>query len=231
MIFQEPMTSLNPVFTVGNQVAEVFKTHQHLSGSEVRDKVREALSLVNIPDPDRVVRQYPHQLSGGMRQRIMIAMAMACNPRLLIADEPTTALDVTIQAQILSLMNDLKSKIQTSILLITHDLGVVAQMADRVAVMYTGRLVEESPVDLLFNNPLHPYTVNLLKSVPTLGKNERLHTIPGVVPSLSELPSGCKFRTRCPDVFEPCDKSEPELKEVEPGHFARCFRFGHGYSK
>ena len=231
MIFQEPMTSLNPVFTVGNQVGEVFKVHRKLRGNVLRDSVEEALSLVGVPDPRRVTKQYPHQLSGGLRQRVMIAMAMACNPKLLIADEPTTALDVTIQAQILHLMNELKRISSTSILLITHDLGVVAEMADRVAVMYTGRMVEEAPVKELFDNPMHPYTVNLLKAVPVLGRNERLRTIPGVVPGLGSLPSGCKFRTRCPDVFEPCDKEEPEYKEIGPGHFVRCFWFGHGYKK
>lgn len=231
MIFQEPMTSLNPVFTVGNQVAEVYKVHQGLSGRGARDKVKEALSVVGIPDPDRVIGQYPHQLSGGMRQRVMIAMAMACNPRLLIADEPTTALDVTIQAQILWLMNQLKHKSRTSILLITHDLGIVAEMADRVAVMYTGRLFEEAPASELFAKPLHPYTVNLLKSIPTLGKDETLHTIQGTVPDLMNLPTGCKFHPRCPEVFEPCAGEEPRYLEITPGHFARCYWFGHGYKR
>ena len=231
MIFQEPMTSLNPVFTVGNQVSEVFKVHRKLRGKTLRKSVEEALALVGIPDPPRVTKQYPHQLSGGLRQRVMIAMAMACNPKLLIADEPTTALDVTIQAQILHLMNELKRNSSTSILLITHDLGVVAEMCDNVAVMYTGRLVEEAPVKALFDKPMHPYTVNLLKAVPVLGRNERLRTIPGVVPGLSSLPSGCKFRTRCPDAFEPCDKEEPDYKEIEPGHFVRCFWYGYGYKK
>jgi oligopeptide/dipeptide ABC transporter ATP-binding protein len=231
MIFQELMTSLNPVFTVGNQVAEVYKVHQGLSGRAARDKVKEALSAVRIPDPDRIIGQYPHQLSGGMRQRVMIAMAMACNPRLLIADEPTTALDVTIQAQILWLMNQLKQESRTSILLITHDLGVVAEIADRVAVMYTGRLLEEAPVTDLFMKPMHPYTVNLLKSIPTLGKDEPLHTIQGTVPDMMNLPSGCKFRTRCPEVFEPCAGEEPGYLEITPNHLVRCYWFGHGYEK
>ncbi len=231
MIFQEPMTSLNPVFTIGNQIGEVFRIHEKVSGTVLRDKVQEALSLVGIPDPRRVVNQYPHQLSGGMRQRVMIAMAMACKPKLLVADEPTTALDVTIQAQILTLMNDLKQRTRMSILLITHDLGVVADMADRVAVMYTGRIFEYGTVTDLYGSPMHPYTVNLLKAVPVLGRNERLHTIPGNVPSLFELPSGCKFRTRCPDVFEPCDKEEPDLREITPGHLVRCYWYGHGYRK
>jgi len=231
MIFQEPMTSLNPVFTVGNQVAEVYKVHQGLSGRGAMDKVKEVLSTVGIPDPHRVIGQYPHQLSGGMRQRVMIAMAMACNPRLIIADEPTTALDVTIQAQILWLMNQLKYKSRTSILLITHDFGIVAEMADRVAVMYTGRMIEEAPASDLFSNPLHPYTMNLLKSIPTLGKDEPLHTIQGTVPDLMNLPSGCKFHTRCPEVFEPCAGEEPRYLQITPGHFARCFWFGHGYKR
>jgi oligopeptide/dipeptide ABC transporter ATP-binding protein len=231
MIFQEPMTSLNPVFTVGNQIAEVYKVHRGLSGRAARDKVKEALTMVGIPDPERIIGQYPHQLSGGMRQRVMIAMAMACNPRLLIADEPTTALDVTIQAQILWLMNQLKQKSRTSILLITHDLGIVAEIADRVTVMYTGRLFEEAPASELFARPLHPYTVNLLKSIPSLGKDEPLHTIKGTVPDLMNLPSGCKFHPRCPEAFEPCPGEEPRYLEITPGQFARCYWFGHSYKK
>jgi len=228
MIFQEPMTSLNPVFTVGNQIEETFKLHQGLSKKEAREKTVEMLRLVNIPSPERAVMRYPHELSGGMRQRVMIAMALACNPEILIADEPTTALDVTIQAQILDLMNKLKEELGMAIILITHNLGVVAETAKRVIVMYAGKIVEEAETKMLFGDPQHPYTMGLLKSIPILGDKirhgkVRLNEIPGVVPSLYELPSGCKFSTRCPSVMDICKEKEPELKEIEKGHFSSCW--------
>jgi oligopeptide/dipeptide ABC transporter ATP-binding protein len=228
MIFQEPMTSLNPVFTVGNQIQETFQLHQGLSKKEALGKSIEMLKLVNIPSPERAVERYPHELSGGMRQRVMIAMALACNPEVLIADEPTTALDVTIQAQILDLMNKLKEELGMAIILITHNLGVVAETAKRVIVMYAGKIVEEAETKTLFGNPQHPYTVGLLKSIPILGDKirrgkVRLNEILGVVPSLYELPSGCKFSTRCPSVMNICKKEEPDLKEIEKGHFSACW--------
>ena len=228
MIFQEPMTSLNPVFTVGNQIEETFKLHQGLSKKEAREKTVEMLRLVNIPSPERAVMRYPHELSGGMRQRVMIAMALACNPEILIADEPTTALDVTIQAQILDLMNKLKEELGMTIILITHNLGVVAETAKRVIVMYAGKIVEEAETKMLFGDPQHPYTMGLLKSIPILGDKirrgkVRLNEIPGVVPSLYELPLGCKFSTRCPSVMDICKEKEPELKEIEKGHFSSCW--------
>jgi len=228
MIFQEPMTSLNPVFTVGNQIQETFKLHQGLSKKESLEKSIEMLRLVNIPTPERAVERYPHELSGGMRQRVMIAMALACNPEILIADEPTTALDVTIQAQILDLMNKLKQELGMAIILITHNLGVVAETAKRVIVMYAGKIVEEAQTKTLFGNPQHPYTMGLLKSIPVLGDKirrgkVRLNEIPGVVPSLYELPSGCKFSTRCPFVMDICREKEPELKEIEKSHFSSCW--------
>ncbi len=225
MIFQEPMTSLNPVFTVGEQVAEGIRHHQKVSKREAWDRAIEALRRVRIPDPARRAGEYPHQLSGGMRQRVMIAMALALNPKLLIADEPTTALDVTIQAQILELLLALKAEVKMAVMLITHDLGVVAETAQRVVVMYAGRVVEEAPVQELFTDPLHPYTQCLLESLPTLeaGKGERrLTVIPGLVPNLLELPAGCKFAPRCPKVTEECWPVEPGLREVRPGHWARC---------
>jgi peptide/nickel transport system ATP-binding protein/oligopeptide transport system ATP-binding protein len=228
MIFQEPMTSLNPVFTVGNQVQETFQLHQGLSKKEALEKSIEMLRLVNIPSPERAVERYPHELSGGMRQRVMIAMALACNPEILIADEPTTALDVTIQAQILDLMNKLKEELGMAIILITHNLGVIAETVTRVIVMYAGKIVEEAETKTLFENPQHPYTMGLLKSIPILGDKirrgkVRLNEIPGVVPSLYELPSGCKFSTRCSSAMEICKEKEPELKEIEKGHFSSCW--------
>jgi oligopeptide/dipeptide ABC transporter ATP-binding protein len=226
MIFQEPMTSLNPVFTVGDQIAEGIRLHQGLSKRDSWNKAIEMLRLVRIPDPDRRVREYPHQMSGGMRQRVMIAMALSCNPHLLIADEPTTALDVTIQAQILELLNQLKTELGMAVMLITHDLGVVADTAARVAVMYAGRVVEEAPVLELFKNPLHPYTQGLLNSIPRIEKAERrprLQAIPGMVPDLLDLPRGCKFQARCTKVFEACRGDEPRLKVVgSPDHVVRC---------
>lgn len=225
MIFQEPMTSLNPVFTVGEQVAEGIRYHQRVSQKEAWNRAIEVLRRVRIPDPVRRAREYPHQLSGGMRQRVMIAMALALNPKLLIADEPTTALDVTIQAQILELLLALKEEMDMAVMLITHDLGVIAETAERVVVMYAGRVVEEAPVQELFDNPLHPYTQCLLESLPRLeeGKRERrLTAIPGLVPNLLELPGGCKFAPRCPKVIAECWPVEPELREIRPGHWARC---------
>ncbi len=224
MIFQEPMTSLNPVMTIGDQIAESLILHQGLDKKAARLRTVELLKLVGFPRAEEIVDEYPHQLSGGMRQRAMIAMAVACNPKLLIADEPTTALDVTIQAQILELMREVKEKFDTSILLITHDLGVVAEMADRVVVMYAGRVVEEADVIRLFEQPAHPYTEGLLKSVPSLEEEQkRLYSIRGNVPSPDEWPKGCKFAPRCEKAWEKCRQAEPELLEIAPGHRVRCF--------
>jgi len=229
MIFQEPMTSLNPVFTIGFQIAEAVMLHQGLSKKGAMDKAAEMLDLVGIPLPRQRVKEYPHQLSGGMRQRVMIAMALSCNPKILLADEPTTALDVTIQAQILDLMFKLKDDLGTAIIMITHDLGLVAETCQRVVVMYAGKIVENAPVDEIFANPMHPYTIGLLNSIPKLRTSAtdkeqgRLQEIPGVVPSLHRLPTGCTFNPRCPEVFGMCLENEPELKEVSPNHFVRCF--------
>ena len=233
MIFQEPMTSLNPVFTVGRQISESFKYHQHLGKKEARDRAIEMLRLVGIPSPDKVVDDYPHQLSGGMRQRVMIAMALACNPRVLIADEPTTALDVTIQAQIMRLLKQLKEKMGTSIILITHDLGVVAQIAQRVMVMYCGEAVECCAAREIYKNPLHPYTSGLLVSVPKLTDDDmaELPAIPGMVPSPSELPKGCRFAPRCGKCGPRCLQEKPELVELEDGHKVRCFLYEGGVGK
>jgi peptide/nickel transport system ATP-binding protein len=225
MIFQEPMTSLNPVFTVGNQIGEAIKLHQGLGKRETRQKTIDMLRLVKIADPESRVDSYPHQLSGGMRQRVMIAMALSCNPSLLIADEPTTALDVTIQAQILELIKELQQKIGgMALLLITHDLGVVSEQADNVAIMYAGKIVERSSTRAIFNHPFHPYTVGLLNSLPGIGglKKKRLDAIPGMVPSPLNLPSGCRFRDRCPRAQELCAQTEPPLEQKEPGHTAAC---------
>jgi oligopeptide/dipeptide ABC transporter ATP-binding protein len=224
MIFQEPMTSLNPVFTVGNQIGEAIRLHQGLGKKETRQKTIDMLRLVKIADPESRVDAYPHQLSGGMRQRVMIAMALSCNPSLLIADEPTTALDVTIQAQILELMKELQQKIGMALLLITHDLGVVAEQADDVAIMYAGKIVERSNTRAIFNRPFHPYTVGLLNSLPNIGgkKKKRLDAIPGVVPSPLKLPSGCRFRDRCPKAADLCAQSEPQLIEKEAVHTVAC---------
>ena len=224
MIFQEPMTSLNPVFTVGNQIGEAIRLHQGLSKHDTRQKTIQMLRLVKIADPESRVDAYPHQLSGGMRQRVMIAMALSCNPSLLIADEPTTALDVTIQAQILELMKELQQEIGMALLLITHDLGVVAEQADDVAIMYAGKIVERSTTRAIFDHPFHPYTVGLLNSLPGAGlrKKKRLDAIPGVVPSPLNLPSGCRFRDRCPRAAELCAQIEPQLVERGPGHTVAC---------
>ena len=230
MIFQDPMTSLNPVFTIGDQIAEALRLHRKLSRKQAREAAIEAMREVAIPDPARRLSDYPHQLSGGMRQRVMIAMALACNPKLLIADEPTTALDVTIQAQILELLNELRTNRELAVLLITHDLGVVAEVADRVAVMYTGRIVEESDVNELFLRPKHPYTEGLLQSVPKLtaehvAKIERLQTIEGIVPSPTELPPGCHFAPRCPHRMPRCTEEAIPLYQLERGVQVRCVLF------
>lgn len=225
MIFQEPMTSLNPVFTIGDQIAEVLELHQKMSKKAAMEKAVEMLKLVGIPSPERRVKEYPHELSGGMKQRAMIAMALACNPKVLIADEPTTALDVTIQAQILDLMLKLKRELNTAIVLITHDLGVIAEMAQKVVVMYAGKVMEQAEVTEIFDHPLNPYTQGLLNSLPKIdaARKQRLNAIPGIVPSLYDLPKGCKFSPRCQYVMEICHQSEPDLKEVTPGHFSRCW--------
>ena len=224
MIFQEPMTSLNPVFTIGYQIAEAVMLHLHLSKADARAHTIKMLEKVRIPSASTRVDEYPHQMSGGMRQRVMIAMALACNPKLLIADEPSTALDVTIQAQILDLMRDLQKEFGMSIMMITHDLGVVAELADHVAVMYASKVVEYASVKDLFSNPLHPYTLGLFRSRPSLAtkKGERLNVIPGSVPNPLHFPSGCKFHPRCPMAIERCKTVEPALRELRPGHWVAC---------
>ncbi len=235
MIFQEPMTSLNPVFTVGNQIMEAVMLHQNLSRKDARNKAIEQLQLVGIPSPEKRVDDYPHQLSGGMRQRVMIAMALSCHPQILIADEPTTALDVTIQAQILDLLRHLQEKFGMALILITHDLGVIAEMADEVAVMYAGRVVEQARVGEIFANPKMPYTRGLLNSIPVLTKDptgkvkkKRLETIPGIVPNMLELPVGCRFQERCTYVIDACKEREPDLRVIAQDpilpHSIRCGR-------
>ena len=229
MIFQEPMTSLNPVVTVGRQISELFTLHEGLSKRDASDRAVEMLRLVRIPEPEHRVREYPHQLSGGMRQRVMIAMALACDPRILLADEPTTALDVTIQAQILDLMAELREKMGTAIVLITHDMGIIAENAERVVVMYAGRKVEEAEVGELFSTPCHPYTRGLLTSIPRLdaaedgGERTRLNEIEGIVPSLAALPAGCAFAPRCPYATGECREVRPPLEKKRPGHWAACW--------
>ena len=227
MIFQEPMTSLNPVMSIGDQIGEALVLHQNLSRAAARGRAIEMLRLVRIPEPERRAREYPHQLSGGMRQRAMIGMALACNPKVLIADEPTTALDVTIQAQILNLILDLQSRLGTAVILITHDLGVVAETAQRVIVMYAGRKVEEAMVIALFDQPLHPYTRGLLGSVPRLDAEDnggtRLVEIPGMVPALHSLPQGCAFAPRCALATDHCRREAPPWREVQPDHWAACW--------
>ncbi|KOS01930.1 ABC transporter ATP-binding protein [Paenibacillus polymyxa] len=230
MIFQEPMTSLNPVFKIGKQIAESARYHHGVSKHKAKDMAVEMLTKVGIPRPEKVAASYPHELSGGMRQRVMIAMAMVCNPKLLIADEPTTALDVTIQAQILDLMRELQKSEGTSILMITHDLGVVAEMCDRVVIMYAGQVVEETDVKTLFKDPKHPYTQSLLASLPQLNSDqERLASIPGQVPNPLDMPKGCRFALRCQFAKEICRAEAPELTEVEPGHKSRCLLQQEGY--
>ena len=226
MIFQEPMTSLNPVLTIGNQIEETIRLHQGLTKKQALEKSIEALKVVGIPLPEKRIKEYPHQLSGGMRQRVMIAMALACNPKLLIADEPTTALDVTIQAQILDLMRKIKESFQTSIMLITHDLGVVAEMAQRVIVMYAGEIVEEALVRDLFRRPLHPYTEGLMKSIPRMDRkqSDKLHVIKGMVPHPLNMPKGCRFSPRCTYAEDICSREYPQLQEVSAGRFVRCWK-------
>ncbi len=226
IVFQEPMTSLNPVYTVGQQIAETVRHHEGLSKRAAMDRAAEMLALVQIPNPMKRVHDFPHQFSGGMRQRVMIAMALSCNPKLLIADEPTTALDVTIQAQILELMNEMKQRLGMSILLITHAMGVVAETAQRVIVMYAGKVVEDATVENLFANPRHPYTQGLIRSIPRIDlaatSHTRLEAIPGSVPSLLNPPSGCRFAARCRFATEACTAAEPPLREVAPGHKVAC---------
>jgi len=226
MVFQEPMTSLNPVFTVGNQIMEVLRLHQKMSRRKAREKTIELLSQVRMPLPEQRVSEYPHQLSGGMKQRVMIAMALACSPELLIADEPTTALDVTIQAQLLDLLNELQEQFRMSILLITHDLGVIAETADSVAVMYAGKIVEYASAEDLFGDPKHPYTVGLFRSLPKIGKKEgKLAVIPGNVPNPLYFPEGCRFNPRCPQVMDTCREKVPPLAEVAAEHRAACYLY------
>ena len=225
MIFQEPMTSLNPAFQAGDQIAEVILRHKNVNAGEAKDQAVEMLRKVRIPSPETRAREYPHQLSGGMRQRVMIAMALACSPKLLIADEPTTALDVTIQAQILELMRALREELGTAIILITHDLGVIAELADDVIVMYAGKVVERCAVPRLFAEPQHPYTIGLLGSIPRLDlEQERLSAIEGFVPDAAAMPEGCRFHPRCPFSVERCRKESPELKDIFSGHFVACWR-------
>ncbi|MBX6351879.1 MAG: ABC transporter ATP-binding protein [Thermoflavifilum sp.] len=223
MIFQEPMTALNPVLTIGDQITEVLVRHRNMNKRQALAKAIEMLKRVGVPRAEQIVHEYPHQLSGGLRQRVMIAMAMVCEPKLLIADEPTTALDVTIQAQVLELMRQLREDFNTAIILITHDLGVVAEMADHVVVMYAGQVVESVNADELFAEPLHPYTQGLMASIPTLDEEkEVLYSIPGTVPDAAAFPEGCRFASRCPLAQPSCFEKMPELREVKPGHFVRC---------
>ncbi len=232
MIFQEPMTSLNPVFTVLTQISESLKYHTDRPKSEYRKIAVELLKRVRIPNPEKVVDDYPHALSGGMRQRVMIAMALACNPRVLIADEPTTALDVTIQAQILSLLNDLKREMGTAIILITHDLGVVAETADNVMVMYAGQAVEHADVRRLFKNPKHPYTLGLLKSIPRIDVDtDRLYNIRGMIPAPEDYPKGCRFSPRCDECMDRCALEAPPLVDTGEGHWVRCWKYAKAVSK
>jgi len=225
MIFQEPMTSLNPSYTIGEQIIEAIVRHRGVSRGEARERAIEMLRRVRIPSPEERIDEYPHKLSGGMRQRVMIAIALACDPELLIADEPTTALDVTIQAQILDLMRDLKAKTGAAVILITHDLGVVAEVCDEVAVMYAGEIVERAPVEVLFDEPQHPYTLGLMGSIPRVDRPaERLATIEGSLPDMSSPPVACRFAPRCPFVEERCTAAPPPIVTLSPGHWSRCFR-------
>ena len=229
MIFQEPMTSLNPVLRIGEQIAEVIRLHQGLSGRDATSRAVEMLKLVGIPSPDRRAKEYPHQMSGGMRQRVMIAMAIACNPRLMLADEPTTALDVTIQAQILDLINRLKEEMGTSVIMITHDLGVIAEAAQSVAVMYAGKIVEYGVAGDIFSSPLHPYTVGLMASIPKphekMVRQDVLKVIPGMVPPLYHLPEGCRFQDRCKEMMDVCRRQDPDLKKNTDIHSVRCWKY------
>lgn len=232
MIFQEPMTSLNPLFTIGNQLIEGITLHKKINKKEALKLGVEMLKLVGLPRAEQIMKEYPHQLSGGMRQRVMIAMALSCDPKLLIADEPTTALDVTIQAQILSLMKDLNKKLDTAIMMITHDLGVVADVCQRVIVMYAGKVVEEANVREIFKNPKHPYTIGLLESVPDVReKKERLYSIPGNVPRPGSITEGCRFAARCEKAFDRCFGENPPLYQYEDGHYVRCFLHATGGEK
>lgn len=226
MVFQDALSALNPVFTVGHQIMDTLKIHQGMKKKEARAKAVEMLRLVGIPDPEKRVDQYPHELSGGMRQRVMIAIALCCQPRLLIADEPTTALDVTIQAQIMELILELNRKMNMGVMLITHDLSVVAEVCNRVIVMYLGQVVEEADVNTIFDNPMHPYTIGLMKSIPKItgAREERLYQIKGTVPLLNQIPNGCRFAPRCPYATERCRAEMPELQKVAEGHAVRCFR-------
>lgn len=231
MIFQEPMTALNPVYTVGNQITEIMRKHKKLNKRDAELRAIELLNIVGIPRPEAIMKEYPHQLSGGMRQRVMIAMAISCNPELLIADEPTTALDVTIQAQILDLLSEMQKTFQMAILLITHDLGVVYEYTDRVMVMYGGQIVEQAPTKQLLRLTKHPYTQGLLASLPNIDEDvERLGTIKGTVPPAYNFPKGCRFATRCPYVMDKCKESNPELKKIGPDHFVRCFLYEEGWN-
>ncbi len=225
MIFQEPMTSLNPLFTLGNQMAEPFMQHQGLTRKQAREKSIEMLRMVRMAEPEQRIDEYPYQLSGGMRQRVMIAMALACRPELLIADEPTTALDVTIQAQVLDLMRDLQKELGTAIAFITHDLGVINEMCDRVVVLYCGEVMETAPVKELFKNPKHPYTEGLLATLPKFGVEGQLEVIPGMVPPSGKFPTGCVFAPRCPYATEQCQQAKPEEADLGDGHKVRCFRY------
>ena len=231
MIFQEPMTSLNPVYTIGDQLSETFMLHQKLNRFQAKKKSIEMLEKVNVPEPAKRFRQYPHELSGGMRQRIMIAMALSCRPELLIADEPTTALDVTIQAQVLDLMRSLQKEMGTAIAFITHDLGVVSEMCNRVIVMYCGEVVEEAATKDIFSETMHPYTVGLLSTLPKIGSNTQLNTIPGMVPPAGHFPKGCVFSTRCSYADDRCRNIKPALVSVKDGHSVRCFRFSNAEEK
>jgi oligopeptide/dipeptide ABC transporter ATP-binding protein len=230
MVFQEPMTSLNPVLRIGDQITEIIKLHLALGRKEAMDRALEMLSLVGMPSPETIIRNYPHQMSGGMRQRVMIAMALCCGPKLMLADEPTTALDVTIQAQILELIGRLKKEMGTSVILITHDLGVIAESSEHVAVMYTGQVVEYASAENLFATPLHPYTVGLMESIPKIdapwGRDDHLKVIAGVVPSLHNLPQGCTFQDRCPHTMQICREEEPRLEEYLPMHKVHCWLYG-----
>ncbi|MDK2371819.1 MAG: ABC transporter ATP-binding protein [Candidatus Korarchaeota archaeon] len=230
MIFQEPKAALNPVMQVGDQVAESFLVHEEISKKEARERVLEIFRRVGLPDPGRVYKSYPHELSGGMAQRVVISMALALKPKLLIADEPTSALDVTIQAQIMDLFRELIDEMGTSVIYITHDMALAAEISDRIAVMYAGRIVEVADTETIFENPLHPYTQGLLKSIPKPRYRGKLFSMEGEIPPLINPPSGCRFHPRCPKRFEPCDKEVPKLIEVEPGHKVACFLFG-GASK